>query len=834
MSYLIDVAIAEGLAGKGEIVISPSVYELLMNLSKDGEKNFVSPDSPSIKFNEVQDGFFKIISTENNESHLPDGISSFMTGPTYFPTIVKTVGDFSTRILNHKNNDDDSNDDVEAFEFFEVQGEINSCIMATLEYNRHEATREIHGRLTAELRRVVVLFMKIDYEPDLPKNADEDSRLLDRFQSIYTFITESISARQGQIRQFMNDDKGTICIASFGLRGSVSLDIAATATEAAQDVHEGLMQILNIECKIGITLGKVFCGETGSKERYEYSLLGPTVNLAARLMAKGTRPINCDEETKNNNHKHTFENTGAYQLKGYDDPVPIFSPIDDNREVSVKVKEKLIVRREEFRELASHICLKKEEFEKEPVIQPCAILASGMSGTGKTEFINAVLNDPTVKNNTFVMEANTCYHKDPFYCFSPIITRILLNCEKVNKKIVKLKKMYKHRQLSIPSSLRNLKIFGSPSVAGYDDLLHDDLIPYLGLINDFVYEGFPVFRITEALHELRESEKVGKCVELLSAMITHYVEQLKQTVIIVIQEMDGIDSYSKRLLQHVFNTNCKLIFVGSMTLTNESDLEQETSPFESIFGCTDRDYKEMRLGYLSEDATFELFQWAMKDISDQDRELLDNVTIRSRVNKVCGGMPYFALELARAFSLLVVNNSREIPANMNERTSFLVNLLDRVPTSKIEELICFKFDNISSEGQMLLKVASVAGFDRHNFSQDLLEVLVSSLSETSVTSEPDKGLIPRSIGDQHLHLLNSIFQGHRFEKLLGEFLFFSFISAFLSLAFLHNWFISSCMQTLWLTKIFWFESNPTWVILVEETLITTGLLMIWNNLQLIA
>ena len=38
------------------------------------------------------------------------------------------------------------------------------------------------------------------------------------------------------MRQFIVDDKGTVCIGTFGLRGSVNYDNAGAAVEAAKQV----------------------------------------------------------------------------------------------------------------------------------------------------------------------------------------------------------------------------------------------------------------------------------------------------------------------------------------------------------------------------------------------------------------------------------------------------------------------------------------------------------------------------------------------------------------------------------------------------------------------
>ena len=50
------------------------------------------------------------------------------------------------------------------------------------------------------------------------------------------------------------------------------MNAAVTVINAAQDMLK-LAFSMNIKSFIGFTHGKVFCGETGSLNRYEYSLI---------------------------------------------------------------------------------------------------------------------------------------------------------------------------------------------------------------------------------------------------------------------------------------------------------------------------------------------------------------------------------------------------------------------------------------------------------------------------------------------------------------------------------------------------------------------------------
>ena len=59
------------------------------------------------------------------------------------------------------------------------------------------------------------------------------------------------------MQQFINDDKGTVCIVSFGLRGSVMLNTAATVINSAHILLK-LVVSMNIKYFIGISHGIVF------------------------------------------------------------------------------------------------------------------------------------------------------------------------------------------------------------------------------------------------------------------------------------------------------------------------------------------------------------------------------------------------------------------------------------------------------------------------------------------------------------------------------------------------------------------------------------------------
>lgn len=58
--------------------------------------------------------------------------------------------------------------------------------------------------------------------------------------------------------------------------------------------HRSFLHLnLNPQARVGVTSGMAYCGLVGASYRSEYALMGPAVNLAARLMCR------CEEKGVN-------------------------------------------------------------------------------------------------------------------------------------------------------------------------------------------------------------------------------------------------------------------------------------------------------------------------------------------------------------------------------------------------------------------------------------------------------------------------------------------------------------------------------------------------------
>ena len=95
----------------------------------------------------------------------------------------------------------------------------------------------------------------------------------------------AILSSGGALRQFVLDDKGAVVIWTFGLPGSTYEDNARRALQSGFAMV-GLLKALGLAPKVGVTSGLTFCGLVGALHRCEYAVMGPSVNLAARLMCQ--------------------------------------------------------------------------------------------------------------------------------------------------------------------------------------------------------------------------------------------------------------------------------------------------------------------------------------------------------------------------------------------------------------------------------------------------------------------------------------------------------------------------------------------------------------------
>ena len=146
--------------------------------------------------------------------------------------------------------------------------------------------------------------------------------------------TDAVMRNGGSIDKFIGDE----VMALWGLNGGSELDMAYQATRAGVEVQEAVAK-LNSErvargdqpfmVSVGINNGWVVSGNMGSSVKMDYTVLGGSVNLAARLglvAAQGGQTIISHSVYDLVADSFKIDKLAPMQLKGIKEPVPLYWP----------------------------------------------------------------------------------------------------------------------------------------------------------------------------------------------------------------------------------------------------------------------------------------------------------------------------------------------------------------------------------------------------------------------------------------------------------------------------------------------------------------------------
>lgn len=143
-------------------------------------------------------------------------------------------------------------------------------------------------RLGGTKQKVTVMFADIRGFTTMSEGMDPD-RIVDLLNEYFTRVTDVIFDHEGMIDKYIGDS----VMAVFGAPMSKGND-AANAVNAAIQVQRLILEMNRdasarrwpeLRVGIGINTGIVTAGNIGSPRRLDYTVVGDTVNIAARLMS---------------------------------------------------------------------------------------------------------------------------------------------------------------------------------------------------------------------------------------------------------------------------------------------------------------------------------------------------------------------------------------------------------------------------------------------------------------------------------------------------------------------------------------------------------------------
>lgn len=261
----------------------------------------------------------------------------------------------------------------------------------------------------AELRNVTVLFVSL---PDMNHGTP-----LDLAQNVMKGLQTSLYHYEGSVNKLSVDDKGVTLLAAMGLPPLAHEDDAVRGVHAALAIQSTL-QKLGVRGSIGVAGGRVFCGAYGSSVRREYTMIGDTVNLAARLMQAAKGGILCNEVVyQAAQERLSFEELKPIQVKGKCEPVPIYRP-SGSTQTKLLARSVLVGREIQQEFLTSRLEALLNDHQK------TVLVIEGDPGIGKSKLLANLLHQAKAKGMPLLIGAGDSIEKAaPYYAWRTIFHR---------------------------------------------------------------------------------------------------------------------------------------------------------------------------------------------------------------------------------------------------------------------------------------------------------------------------------------------------------------------------------------------------------------------------
>ena len=178
---------------------------------------------------------------------------------------------------------------------------------------------------TGERRQVTILFADLCGFTALSRSLDPEE--IRDLVSRFTTLVDSIVVNYGGS---IDKHIGDAVMALFGAPRAHD-DDPFRAVRAALDIHSALSRMADetsppLQAHIGIASGEVVAGKLGRGDAHDYTVLGDSVNLAARLvaMAHPGETLLSDRVYRALGGRGVCEPLGEANVKGFEAPIPVW------------------------------------------------------------------------------------------------------------------------------------------------------------------------------------------------------------------------------------------------------------------------------------------------------------------------------------------------------------------------------------------------------------------------------------------------------------------------------------------------------------------------------
>lgn len=655
---LASMSSAENLAEAGQIVIDQAGWDLLQKRDSklDHKSQPTSPDDSAaanayIFGHEVAPGFYRI-------THFGGGI----------PPKALILPDWSLL-------DPAAAPKVSAI----LRSYIPGAIVSLLESG--------HNDMLAELKPLTICFISfdgIDYLNDLEAGPRLSNFMLDAQEIIYYY--------EGSVNKLAIGDKGSVLLVLFGAPPFFHEDDEIRAVACALGICKvaGRHQL---KVQVGLAAGLVFNGPLGAPQRREYTVIGDTVNLAARLMGKaGANEVWVDQSVQSKASRFfEYEDLGLVQVKGKAEPRHVYRAIrekepDQQDDTAHYLLSELTGRDEELKLIDTII-------QKVWAGQGQILLLSGEAGIGKSRLASEIVRRWLERGG--IPHTGDCIsygRHTPYLPWRNILSSMagLSPRLSVQERLSRLKNLLHH----LPAPSTKLSSYAGHPPAMIEDYWLDRLPLIAGILGLETEETV----LTQIMSDDLRRDNV------FATIRTMLIEEARQRpTLVLLEDTHWSDELSLELAVHLATAIADHPLF--LVLVHRPPGQPVPVPYQRLQALAYT--TQLLVNELDPEASLKLAQnkLAVKSLPPALADL-----IRSKGQ----GNPFFIEELIN--SLL----SMEV-LQVEEDTCFLNGDLTQIEMpDTVQKVVLARIDMLKEEEKMTLKVAAAIG---RTFQRDLLEAV---------------------------------------------------------------------------------------------------------------
>jgi class 3 adenylate cyclase/tetratricopeptide (TPR) repeat protein len=542
---------------------------------------------------------------------------------------------------------------------------------ATIDYSKpksytpkHLAEKILTTRSSIEGERkiVTVLFADVANYTSMSEKLDPEE-VLQIMDGAFKIMMDETHKYEGTINQFTGDG----IMAIFGApvahenHAQRACYTALSIQNAMVDYSEQIQKKYGVDFKIriGLNSGAVIVSAIGDDLRMDYTAVGDTTNLAARMesLAKPGTIYVSENTRKIVDGYFEFDHLGKTEVKGKEQPQDIYELIKAG-EVLTRIDASIAKGLTRFVGRKNSMAALMDVYDRVKTGQGQVVGIVGEAGVGKSRLILEFKNSIVHENHGYL--EGQCLQYGGSILYKPIldILKTLFEIKDLDREHV-IKKKIKEKVLAFPSLEQSLPSFQDLLSVQVDD---------------------------EAFLKLEPKQKRGKAFEAIRDLLVSISQE--SPLVLVVEDLHWIDDSSEEFLNYLIEWIASSPVMLILLYRTEYQHKWSSKTY----------YHKIGLDHLGKDSAIELVT-AMLEDGDVTPELRDLILSRA------AGNPLFMEEFTQS---LVENGTIQKQDNRYILSRKITEI--HVPDT-VQGIIAARMDRLEENLKRTMQVASVIGRD---------------------------------------------------------------------------------------------------------------------------